>query len=208
MASKQNAEFQFDLSGGQLALDLANTISRRDDPARRRDHLEDYDNVLSFLRQSRVLSLQKANELRENVLHHPAEARRSFANIIKLREGVYRTFAAAAQKKAVAGSDLKLINQFAVEALRHRALTPTNGGFGWEWIAGQRNALDRALWPMAQAAADLLTSGELKIVRFCEAPDCQWLFLDHSRNRSRRWCDMTTCGNRAKARRHYQRTRE
>jgi predicted RNA-binding Zn ribbon-like protein len=208
VAAVQKPEFQFDLSGGQLALDLANTISRRDDPERRRDHLETYLDVLSFLRQSRALSPQQANELRENARHHPAEARRSFANIVKLREAVYRLFAAVAQEKPVAESDLKLVNEFAVEALRHRALTPSDGGFGWEWIAGQRNAFDRALWPMAQAAANLLISDELKIVRFCEATDCQWLFLDHSRNRSRRWCDMTTCGNRAKARRHYQRTRQ
>jgi predicted RNA-binding Zn ribbon-like protein len=205
---KQNPEFQFDLSGGQLALDLANTVSRRDDLGRRRDHLESYADVLSFLRQSRVLSPQQANQLRDSALHHPGEARRSFANIVRLREAIYQVFAAAAQGQPVADGDLQLISHFAVEALRHRALTPRDGGFGWEWIAEQRNGLDRALWPMAQAAADLMTSEELKIVRFCEASDCQWLFLDHSRNRSRRWCDMTTCGNRAKARRHYQRTRE
>jgi predicted RNA-binding Zn ribbon-like protein len=207
VTSKQNPGFQFDLSGGQLALDLANTISRRDDPQRRRDHLESYADVLSFLRQSRTLSPQQANHLRDKALQHPVEARRSFANIVKLREAIYRLFAAISQEKPVADSDLKLINQFAVEALRHRTLTPKNGDFEWEWIADQRNTLDRVLWPMAHAAADLLTSGELKIVRFCKAPDCQWLFLDHSRNRSRRWCDMASCGNRAKARRHYRRTR-
>jgi predicted RNA-binding Zn ribbon-like protein len=208
VTSKLSPEFQFDLSGGQLALDLANTISRRDDPARRREHLESYADALSFLRQSRALTPQQANHLRDHALQHPQEARRSFANIVKLREAVYRLFADVAQGKPVAGTDLKLVSQFAIEALRHRALTPHNGGYGWEWLTEQRNGLDRALWPMAQAAADLLISDELKIVRFCEAPDCQWLFLDHSRNRSRRWCDMASCGNRAKARRHYQRMRE
>jgi predicted RNA-binding Zn ribbon-like protein len=83
-------------------------------------------------------------------------------------------------------------------------LEATNGGYGWKRIAGG-NPLEQLIWPIAQAAAELLTSDELRLVRFCEAPDCEWLFLDHSRNGSRRWCDMTTCGNRAKARRHYQR---
>lgn len=201
-------EFQFDLSGGQLALDLANTLSRRDDPQRRRDHLENYADVLSFLRQSRALTPQQTNHLRDRALQHPTEARRCLASIVRLREAVYRLFAAISQEKPVSDRDLKLVNQFAVEALRHRALTPHDGGYGWEWVAEQRNGLDRALWPMAQAAADLLISDQLKIIRFCEAPDCQWLFLDHSRNRSRRWCDMATCGNRAKARRHYQRARK
>lgn len=66
--------------------------------------------------------------------------------------------------------------------------------------------LERILWPIAQSAAELLTSSELGTVRLCEAPDCAWLFLDQSCNRSRRWSDMKVCGNRQKARRHYQRT--
>jgi predicted RNA-binding Zn ribbon-like protein len=61
------------------------------------------------------------------------------------------------------------------------------------------------LWPIASSAADLLTSERLKKVRLCEAKTCTWLFLDESRNHSRRWCDMKVCGNREKARRHYQR---
>jgi predicted RNA-binding Zn ribbon-like protein len=201
----QKSEFQFDLSGGHLALDLANTVSRRDDPGRRRDHLEGYPEFVSFLRQSKSISTKQANELHGDARGHSLEARRSFAKIIKLREAIYRVFAAIAQRKAVPASDLKTINDFAIEALRHRALAPRNGGYSWEWIADHKNPFERFLWPMAQAATDLLTSDELKMLRFCEAPDCEWLFLDRSRNRSRRWCDMTSCGNRAKARRHYER---
>jgi predicted RNA-binding Zn ribbon-like protein len=59
------------------------------------------------------------------------------------------------------------------------------------------------LWPIAQSAADLMTSDKRNSVRQCGADDCAWLFLDESRNHSRRWCDMKTCGNRQKARRHY-----
>ena len=80
--------------------------------------------------------------------------------------------------------------------------------YRWEWQTNEDSVFDVLWWPVAQAAADLLISDELKLVRWCEAPDCEWLFLDRSRNRSRRWCDMTSCGNRAKARRHYERTRE
>ncbi|MBI4413448.1 MAG: CGNR zinc finger domain-containing protein, partial [candidate division NC10 bacterium] len=76
--------------------------------------------------------------------------------------------------------------------------------FAWRWTGdGQR--LDRMLWAVTRSAADLLTSGELAAVRECEAETCAWLFMDRSRNRSRRWCDMKACGNRAKARRHYER---
>ena len=200
-------EFQFDLTGGQLALDLANTVSRRDDPERRKDHLEGYRDMLSFARQSEIISPRQASELLSYAEQHGSRARRSFSEAIKLREAIYRAFSAIAQGKSATTSDLDLIAGFARKALQHRSLSRANGGYCWEWRANESNLLDRILWPMAQAAADLLTSEQLGIVRFCEAPDCEWLFLDHSRNRSRRWCDMTSCGNRQKARRHYRRAR-
>ncbi len=205
MPATKKPEFVFDLSGGHLALDLANTVSRRGDPVRRREHFDSYPDVISFLRQSKILSPEQAASLRDYAQHHPADARRNFARIIRLREAIYGMFSAIAQRTPVADDDLAVINEFAIEALRHRALTPGNGGYRWQWVVDGKNPLERFLWLMSQAAIDLLTSDELKVVRFCEAPDCEWLFLDHSRNRSRRWCDMKSCGNRAKARRHYER---
>lgn len=204
----KQGEFQFDLTGGQLALDLANTVSRRDDPERRKDHLEIYRDLLSFARQSGIISSKLAGEFLNYSEQHSSQARRSFLEAIKLRESVYRAFSAIAQGKSAPPPDLDQITGFALRALQHRCLSRGNGGYQWEWQSNSGNPLDRILWPMSQAAADLLTSKQLKIVRFCEAPDCEWLFLDHSRNRSRRWCDMTTCGNRQKARRHYRRSRE
>ena len=63
------------------------------------------------------------------------------------------------------------------------------------------------LWPIARSAAHLLTSAELTRVRECDGTSCNWLFFDRSRGGSRRWCSMESCGNRAKARRHYRRRR-
>ncbi|MCL4370559.1 MAG: CGNR zinc finger domain-containing protein [Chloroflexi bacterium] len=63
------------------------------------------------------------------------------------------------------------------------------------------------LWPVARSAGELLTSSELGRVRKCAGYPCGRLFLDTSRNQSRRWCDMKSCGNLAKARRHYARIR-
>ncbi len=196
------------MTGGNLALNLANSVSRRDNPERRKEHLESYADLLAFARQSKVVSPKDATELRAGAQQHENEARNAFRKAIALREALYRAFAAIAQGKPAAAGDLTLINDFAVEALQHRCLKRANGGYRWEWQADNRNPLERILWPIAQSAADLLTSEQLKIVRFCEAPDCEWLFLDHSRNRSRRWCDMTSCGNRQKARRHYARIHE
>lgn len=208
VVAKNQAEFEFDLTGGQLALDLANTVSRRGDPNRRRDHLESYRDAIAFARQAGAISAKQAAELLAYAEQHGNQARRSFQQVIKLREAVYDVFAAIAQGKSPAAEDLSVISDFAREALQHRCLARMNGGYRWEWQVKEGALLGRMVWPMAQAAADLLTSDDIAIVRWCEAPDCEWLFLDHSRNRSRRWCDMTTCGNREKARRHYHRAHE
>jgi predicted RNA-binding Zn ribbon-like protein len=208
VSTKQQAAFRFDLTGGHLALDLANTVSRRDDPARRKEHLESFTDLLSFALQDRILSPKQANDLQRHARQRESDAERSFRKAIELREAVYRVFAAAAKGRPAPAEDLKRTNESALEALQHRSLTRRNGSYHWEWQVEGKNPLDRVLWPIAQSAVDLLTSDELKLVRWCEASDCEWLFLDHSRNRSRRWCDMNSCGNRAKARRHYQRTHE
>jgi predicted RNA-binding Zn ribbon-like protein len=79
-------------------------------------------------------------------------------------------------------------------------VVPRAGGFEWKW-AGDEDALDRMVWPVARSAADVLVSDEGSRVRRCAGESCHWFFLDSGRNRSRRWCDMRDCGNRAKARR-------
>ena len=85
------------------------------------------------------------------------------------------------------------------EAMGHLRVGWEEGLFRWSWA--EEEALDCMLWPVVRSAAELLNSDLLSRVRVCPADDCAWLFLDQSRNRSRRWCDMSTCGNRSKARR-------
>ena len=64
---------------------------------------------------------------------------------------------------------------------------------------------DAILWPVAVAAADLLTTRDHPLLRECASDECSWLYLDTTRNHSRRWCDMKGCGNKAKVRRYRQR---
>jgi predicted RNA-binding Zn ribbon-like protein len=201
--AKQSRQYQFDLSGGHLALDFANTISWRGHPTDREDHLLSPADLVSFAVQDKILTQNQASRVK-------AEARdvNSFRKALSVREAIYRVFAALAQGKTPSAADVGAINDCAIEALRHRQLLRSNGGYRWEWQSNASRPLDQILWPIVIAAADLLTSKDVKLVRWCEAPECQWLFLDNSRNRSRRWCDMKVCGNRAKARRHYQRIRE
>jgi predicted RNA-binding Zn ribbon-like protein len=108
-------------------------------------------------------------------------------------------------------ADLDVVSGALSRALAQRRLT--SGGaccaYGWDEDPG---ALDAPLWPIAESAASLLTSGEeLERVRVCglyEDEECSWLFIDKTRARTRRWCSMKDCGNRAKARRHHARAKE
>jgi predicted RNA-binding Zn ribbon-like protein len=198
-------EYAFDLSGGVLCLDFANTVSRRRVPEESTNHLRNYDDLIAFAEQSKILSPAQAEELRARAQRHSRKAEATLRTALSQREAVYRAFSALAEGRPADSGDLQQINDFAVQALNHRQLERADGYYRWKWQWNSKNMVDQILWPIAQSAVDLLTSPELAKVRLCEAPDCAWLFLDQSRNRSRRWCDMKVCGNRQKARRHYQR---
>jgi predicted RNA-binding Zn ribbon-like protein len=198
-------DFQFDLSGGHLALDFANTVSRRDDPEKRREHISTYRDLISFVQQSRLITQLETEVLRNEAESNPSQAGKFLRTALILREALFRSFSHAAAGKAASPEDIQVIEKFAANALRHRHLTRAHDSYVWKWEDG--TDLERILWPIAHSAAELMVSENLAKVRECEAGDCQWLFLDTSRNHSRRWCDMTSCGNREKARRHYQRHR-
>jgi predicted RNA-binding Zn ribbon-like protein len=125
-----------------------------------------------------------------------------------LRTVLRDIFSRVAAGKTPTESDLGALNFDLAASLSHARVLPRGsktGGYVWGWSG--RN-LDAPLWPISRSAADLLTNEhDLGRVRQCGADDCQWLFLDTSKNRTRQWCSMQSCGNREKARRHYQRVR-
>jgi predicted RNA-binding Zn ribbon-like protein len=200
---------EFDLSGGFLCLDFANTLGRRKMPGQTAENLPEYSDFVAFAKQSRVVTAQYARDLLASGLIHPKEAAQVLRGAIVLREAVYRAFAAIAGRQSAQAKDVKVIEQFATEAMRYRRLAGAGHAYRWEWSrdGSDKEMLSFILWPIAQSAADLLTSERIKNVRECSAETCAWLFLDESRNHSRRWCDMSVCGNRQKARRHYERVK-
>jgi predicted RNA-binding Zn ribbon-like protein len=199
---------EFDLSGGILCLDFANTVSKRKIAGQTRDDLPGYDQLVFFGRDSGVVSPQYAREILDLSDAKPRDRDRAFQAAIGLREAIYRVFAAIANSRAANRKDVKLIEEFATEAMNHRQLTSAGRPYRWEWKRDKDEMVAYVLWPIALSAVELLTSERVRAVRECAADDCEWLFLDESRNHSRRWCDMKVCGNRQKARRHYQRARQ
>ena len=124
---------------------------------------------------------------------------------VELREAIYRIFATIAEDARPDVNDLELLNAALGPALSNARIVEGPDGFTWDW-AGDAAMLDRMLWPVARSAAELLSSAQLDRARQCADEKCGWLFLDMSRNRSRRWCSMEYCGNRNKARTYYRKT--
>ncbi len=197
-------EYVFDLSGGRLCLDFVNTVSgSRERPTER---LQSYDDLVSWGRQSGAVTEQVAERLAEAARSRPRDAAQALANAVRLREVLFRVISACADLRAVDRTDMDLLNSALAEALRHHRLVKTAEGFAWGW-SEDADALGQIPWAAVRSAADLLTAPELRRVRRCAGANCDWLFMDMSRNRTRRWCDMKGCGNRAKARRYYERHR-
>jgi len=201
-------EWQFELLGGRLCLDFANTVSgMRGESAR--DRLGDYAGLLSWGRQAGALPEAQVRALLALARKRPGEAEAVFREAIALREAIHAIFRAFAGEKEPAQAELDLLSQALGRALAHRRIRRGAGtccALGWDDSGAH---LDAVLWPVVASAAELLVSGEeLSLLRVCgmhETGECGWLFLDETRNHTRRWCSMKDCGNRAKARRHYQR---
>lgn len=190
------------LLGGELCLDFANTVGnhKSDEPS---DHLSSYADLVAWSRHADVIGNRVAEQLLDLAVKHPAAARSVLQRAVALREAIYRIFTAITTGALPQSTDLDLLNEALANAMQHSRVTLIKDGYRWDW--SDELALDRMLWSIARSAADLLTLGNLDRVSQCGDDECGWLFIDTSKNHSRRWCDMNDCGNRAKARRHYKR---
>jgi len=193
------------LIGGWLCLDFVNTVDWRNS-----DHPQEwftkYSDLVSWSRHTGILTYNEARDLLRKAELHPTDGKAVLERAIILRETLYRIFSAIADHHLSSTSDITALNMELSKAMTQMQLMPTADSYSWTY-AFKDNALDRMLWSVVRSAADLLISKKLNRISKCSGEDCGWLFLDMSRNRSRRWCDMKDCGNRAKARRHYQRER-
>lgn len=192
------------LVGGRPSLDFVNTEGgERNGPPER---LASFDDLVAWSLHAGVRDEDEAGRLEELGRKRPGEASRVFDRAIELRESLYRIFLAAISGESPGRRDLEVLDRELAEAQAHLRVVPGEGRFVWRFVDGD-DRLDRLLWEIVDDAADLLSSDDLERVKECHGRSCTWLFLDESRNRSRRWCDMGDCGNRAKARRYYRRKR-
>jgi len=194
------------LSGGALCLDFANTVHCYgcEDLG---EYLNTYNDLIAWSRHLGTISDKEAETLSGRAVGHPAEAKSAHHRAIELREAIYRIFTIALEGHSPAKDDLAVFNNYLTETMMGSKIVRTQDGFHWD-MTGDKAKLDWILNPVIRSAADLLVSEEFRRVKKCADPICGWLFLDISRNRSRRWCDMAGCGNRAKAGRFYKKKKK
>jgi predicted RNA-binding Zn ribbon-like protein len=183
-------------TGGVLALDTANTVVLRGDAARTFDR---FDNPAEIARFAEAAGTFRAGELGGRALAAP-NPRAIAPVVLSMREATDGLFRRAAEQGAPAAADMAAFLRACADGIE--------GGAG-ECLGAADRPFGDPSTPLAFEAAlavsalSLLAGETMKRIRIC--PNCNWLFLDRSRNSSRLWCDMAVCGNRRKASRHYKR---
>ena len=195
------------LIGGALCLDFANTVSGLREGEHEREHLHAYAHLIAWAAHARAIQTGEARPLLKRARDDDGAAARALHRALALRDCIHDIFAAIAHRAAIPQRALDGFNAALADASRHVRLLPAEEGFAWGWD-DLTARLDSPLWPILRSAADLLTTGKLDRIKQCPYPHCGWLFVDFSKNKSRRWCEMSVCGNRTKARRHYMREKQ
>ena len=193
----------FEFNSGRLCLDFTNTVRARP-LSDRIESIDRYADLVSWARQATIITPGEAAFLDEEAARRPRPAGEALSQALALREAIHGLFSARAAGLPGSPSDLRTLNRAIGRGMSHAGLVVAGSGFEWAWPEARLD-LDRVTWWVSRSAAELLTSPDLPLVRECAGYDCGWLFMDTTKNRSRRWCDMATCGNRAKGRRHYER---
>ncbi|NIO29764.1 MAG: hypothetical protein GTO29_14560 [Candidatus Latescibacteria bacterium] len=192
-----------DRCGNAACLDFVNTVHSRVEQDTH-DYLGTYNDLIRWGRDGGLVSGREYRDLAKAAKTDPRSASRVLRQALELRELLYRIFSSVAREAKPTSGDVTAFNR-RLSVLGRRRLQRTTTGIEWTWEENSQ-ALDRPLWPVVLSAAELLSSPQLPRVKECPAPDgCGWLFLDTSKNGMRRWCNMRTCGNIAKARRYYRR---
>ena len=190
-----------------MCLDFVNTLGNRRGPESLDERLASFAELVEFARQAGTLSGPRAETLRAAGATRPADAAAVLARALALREALYRIFDPLSRGRSPEGEGLAGLNAELGRALRHARVEPIAHGFALSWELPEAEApeLDAPLWQVAHSAMTVLLEADLSRLGECDSDTCGFLFLDTSRNKSRRWCDTRICGNRARVRAHRRR---
>lgn len=201
-AGKQLSDLE--ILGGDPAVDFVNTVHNwhLDPPP---DYLHGFDDLVQWHRMFDLVGPKPAARFRAA---SEAEKGRVFREALALRSDLHRLFSAVAGGRPLPQDALDHLTEVIRRTVRWRRLAGERASGGrtlrcvWDFSEAPAEAL---LGPVAWRAADLLEKGDVDRLKECPGDHCGWLFLDTSKNRSRTWCSMKSCGNAAKVKRFRQR---
>jgi predicted RNA-binding Zn ribbon-like protein len=203
-ASLRNVRNQIVLPRRDLAIDFANTVAHRGSTAD--DSLHNLNDLSNWLITAKVLPETAIVALPKLIAAANLDDAQLFDDAITLRENIYRSLHAVATKSLPLSGDLISLNDALAEAPQRINLAQVGSGLGWRIEINPSAA--GLLAPVLWSVADTIAGPDSARLRECANVQCLWLFLDDSKNGTRRWCSMQACGNRAKAQRHYQRHKD
>jgi len=192
-----SGNYRYQFVAGNLALDFVNTVAFRADPGKKKDHLQRAEDVHQWASQAQLPD-------RAAISFGPLAVTAALRRIRAVREQLFAVFHAIASDEPIPADTLAQVGNALLDCCSRRCLSIEGAEVRWTWRPDAR-CTDYLLYPVLTAATDLLTSVSRGLVRQCEDAGCGWLFLDRSNARTRRWCSMSDCGNRHKARKYYRR---
>jgi predicted RNA-binding Zn ribbon-like protein len=194
------------LIGGELAFDFTNTSSGRGWPTHQ-EHLRTAQNIVEWACHARLINRADADWLGEKLPGDEKLARRLLTRALDLRESLYRIGVELAAGRAAPAAEVDRVAKEHAACLACARLAPEGARYVWTWAAREA-PVEAVLGPIALSALATLSQADLTRIKQCEGEKCGWLFFDTTKNKSRRWCEMEICGNRAKQKRHSARVRE
>jgi predicted RNA-binding Zn ribbon-like protein len=181
--------------GGDVALDFINTQTGPPNGPPDGDALLGYDDLILWARHVGELGDSEASALIHLGRRDPRAAAAVFDRAREVRSTLHAVFSASAHGETPRAAALAALRDAETEALEHATLAFRGDHLEWSW--NEDRGLARPLWPIVHAAVELVTGARLERVKQCGG--CRYLFVDASKNNSRRWCAMEDCGTAAKS---------
>ncbi len=195
----------FRCPGGALCLDFCNSGQNARGPSGA-EWIAGFPELIDWLEAADAITRGQAARLRRAAAASPRAAAQVWGRAIKFREALFRVLNARTEGGAIAREDLSIIEAEHARAVSFARLAWTGDGYSWS-LDPSAESLDAALQPLVESAVSLLTSAKMERLRRCGNSTCYWLFIDETKNHSRRWCEMASCGNVVKVRRHREKAR-
>jgi len=193
------------LISGNLCLDFINTKNGHKNSVYN-EYINNYNDLIIWSERCGTISSSKSLFLQNESTQFGEDSSKAYQKVIEFRKSLFDVFSSMVQKKIPSKTAIKKIITIQKKGMMASEFVKIKDCFKWTWDLDR--SFDSIIWSIAFSATKLLTSKDVKKIRICDGHDCDWFFLDKSRNQMRRWCSMEDCGNRFKMQQRYIRQKK